>query len=124
MKREVKLGIFVLVVVLSAFFILATSYNKAPASTSAGSTISMITFNVSSNTEVNSSNSTNFTSVLVNITGTAFSGVKNVTNVTISNGTAGFTFFNSSFTTAPVNITLGVIISTTSNNWTVNFTLN
>ncbi|MDP3992088.1 MAG: PGF-pre-PGF domain-containing protein [Nanoarchaeota archaeon] len=119
-------GIFVLIAILAMYFVLAASWNLAPSTTSAGSTIRMIAFNVSNNSHANGTNVSNFTSVLVNITGTAYLGVKNVTNVTISNGTPGFTFFNSTFTTAPVNITVGVNISTSGsgNNWTVNFTLN
>lgn len=117
-------GIFaLLVVVLGVFFVMAASWSLAPSTAEAGGdTISMLAFNVSSNTQDNSSNVTNFTTVLINITGTAFSGIENITNITISNGTR--IFYNDSFTTSPVNLTLNVNVSTSSNNWTVNFTLN
>ncbi|HKZ33802.1 MAG TPA: PGF-pre-PGF domain-containing protein [Candidatus Nanoarchaeia archaeon] len=118
MKREVKLGIFVLVVVLSAFFILATSYNKAPASTSAGSTISMVTFDVSNTTGL--PNWSNFTNVTIAVLGTV--SVGNLSNITISNGTD--IYWNDTFTTSPVVIIINNnFTTTTSVNWTVNFTL-
>jgi PGF-pre-PGF domain-containing protein len=129
MKRGGGIGVFFLVIILFASLILAASWNLAPSTASAGDTISLISFNVSSSSHGNSTNFTNFTSVLINITGTAYSGLANITNVTISNGTTGFTFYNDSFTTAPVNITLNTNISnlteanSTGNNWTVNFTL-
>jgi len=124
MKRGLKLGIFGLAIVLSAYFIFAASWPLAPSTASAGSTISMIAFNVSSNSHANSSNVTNFTSILVNITGTAYSGVRNVTNISLTNGTS--TYYNDSFTTSPVNITLNVNVSnvSSSGNYTIKFTLN
>ena len=118
MKRGLKFGIFVLLVVLSVYFILAASWNLAPSTTSAGSTISLIAFNVSNSTL----NMNNFTNVTIALIGNASIG--NITSVNISNGT--FTFGNNSFTASPIIIHLNlqnVNTSTGGTNWTVNFTL-
>ncbi|MEX2017135.1 MAG: hypothetical protein WD876_01545 [Candidatus Pacearchaeota archaeon] len=72
MKKEAKLavGFFALFLILSAYVVFAASWNLVPSTASAGDIISLIAFNVSSTSHANSSNVSNVTSVLINITGT------------------------------------------------------
>lgn len=112
--------IFLLVVVLSIWFVFAAAYDVAPSSAEAGGIISLLTFNVSNTTVA--PNYTNFTNVTIGLIGTASIG--NITNVTISNGTTTTTYYNDSFTASPIVIILNHNFSTTTSvNWTVNFTL-
>lgn len=113
--------VFFLVVFVGILFVMADSYDVAPSTTQAGNIVSLLKFNVSNTTVP--ANYSNFTNVTIAIIGTASSGINNVTNVTISDGTN--TYYNDSFTVSPVVIILNHNFSTTTSvNWTVNFTLN
>ena len=67
MKRGFKLGVIALFVILSAYLILATVYNQATSTASAGDNIKMLIFNVSSN----STTGNTFTSITVDNIGNA-----------------------------------------------------
>ena len=112
MKRGFKLGVIALFVILSAYLILATVYNQATSTASAGDNIKMLIFNVSSN----STTGNTFTSITVDNIGNASDG--NITNITVSNGTwvKSATSFGA--------ITINEVVPNGGNqNYTINFTL-
>lgn len=108
-------GIFLLVMLLSMWFVFADSYDEAPGVANGSDTISMLIFNISNNSGT-PDNLVHY--IMINNTGTASIG--NLTNITISNGT--WVNWNQTLEAFPVNITIDENV-TFEQNFTVNFTL-
>ena len=75
-------GVFLLVMLLSMWFVFADSYDVTPGVANGSDTISMLIFNISNNSGT-PDNLVHY--IMINNTGTASIG--NLTNITISNGT-------------------------------------
>jgi len=108
-------GFFLLVMLLSMWFVFADSYDVAPSTAEAGETVSLLTFNVSNTSSIGN----NLTSVSVLLTGTASIG--NLTNVTISDGTN--TYYNDSITGTTITLDVSNAQITAETNFTINYTL-
>lgn len=114
--NNLSLMVLVGVLIFSLYFVLAESGNLASSNAGNGTTIRMLWFNVSNTSSGVGGN--NLTSITINQT--VGGSNSNVTNVTLSAGTA--VYYNDSCCTFPVVINVGNI--TASTNFTVNFTIN
>ena len=113
-------GLFVLAMVLIISSVFAISYDliSSGETAEAGEEKSMLVFNLSNvSTEAGLLNN-----VTINITGTAYSSLGNITNISLSDGTN--TYYNDSFITSPVIIDLSDASITEELNFTINYTLN
>ena len=76
-------AIFLLAFVLMASFIFADSYDVAPSTAEAGDVKSMLVFSLSNV----STDAALLNNVTINITGTAYFSLGNITNISLSDGT-------------------------------------
>jgi len=116
--RFLFVGVFLAVVLLTSF-IFAVSYDVAPSTAAkAGETVSLLKFNITSTTGIN----TNLTTVTLELTGNVSIG--NITSVNISDGTNDYS--NGSITGTTITIDVSDVNASAqgNTNLTINATLN
>lgn len=111
-------GIFLLVMLLSMWFVFADSYDVAPSTAEAGETVSLLVFNVTNATEGAINN--NLTTINLSIIGTS-GNFANITSVNISDGTNDYS--NGSITGSVVTIDASNAQIDADTNLTINVTL-
>ena len=111
-------GVFLLVMLLSMWFVFADSYDVAPSTAEAGETVSLLVFNVTNATEGAINN--NLTTITLSIIGTT-GNFANITSVNISNGTNDYS--NDSITGSVVTIDASNAQIDADTNLTINVTL-
>ena len=111
-------GVFLLVMLLSMWFVFADSYDVAPPTAEAGETVSLLVFNVTNATEDAINN--NLTTITLSIIGTT-GNFANITSVNISDGTNDYS--NGSITGSVVTIDASNAQIDADTNLTINVTL-
>jgi len=111
-------GFFLLVMLLSMWFVFADSYDEAPPTAEAGETVSLLVFNVTNATEGAINN--NLTTINLSIIGTS-GNFANITSVNISDGTNDYS--NGSITGSVVTIDASNAQINADTNLTINVTL-
>ncbi|MBI3623092.1 hypothetical protein HY212_03375 [Candidatus Pacearchaeota archaeon] len=116
-KRDLVFFVLILAM-LPFYFVLATSYNQAPSTAGNGTTVRMLSFNITNISTVGNGNTLN--TITINLTGTASAG--NLTNATLYNGVTVLGY-NDSFSSNLFNVTIGSNV-TSQINVTINLTIN